>query len=637
MTTRDVAPSGARTVVELQALPEDVCVELLATLKPEGFLPGERERLVVRSDGVPLYLEELARDWGNSSTDVGPVNDDGDIPDALYEPLVARLRSAPNGVVVAGACATLGRPVDRAVLSALVDLSPDEISAALQALVAANILVTADGGEEFSFRHDLVRSVAYDVQPPGLRRLVHGRVADLLVLVGDDGGVVDWNSAASHYDEARRPLDAIRGHSEAADQARRRGALTEARSQLGQSIDLIVQLPHGPDRAAREASLRLQRGFLAMSAEGAGSAEAARDYARCLELAMTNAQGDEMFSSLISLWAYHLSRAELDRSRDVLETLRSTLDGPRATFRPANRAGYGMISWFEGDFVTAREILESAAEEVDRAGIDEKAVELWFVPNDPIVAIHTHLALARFMVGDTAGADTEMARGVTLASGLDFPQGPWSMAYGAWLRAWMLTERGEHERASEAVVELMDLSVRHGFDSWTMIGMTQQAAIDATRAVSEGCDAEVAAAHAVALAGLIGMWQAVELFLFLPYYLTVLAAALAGAGDGGSASQRLQEARALAEGTNMRFYAAETARRAAHLETDRGARVDQLRRALELARSTGARPFELRVALDLCDLDDECVSLLDEALERFAPGAASPELDVARARLASSR
>ena len=62
-----------------------------------------------------------------------------------------------------------------------------------------------------------------------------------------------------------------------------------------------------------------------MSAEGAGSTEAGADFDRCLELAAADPHGDDMFSTLISLWAYHLSRAELDRARHGSEALRAAL------------------------------------------------------------------------------------------------------------------------------------------------------------------------------------------------------------------------------------------------------------------------------------------------------------------------
>ena len=637
LTSREDAPFSVGTVVELQPLAHEECLQLVDALQPDGLPADARTSLADRSDGVPLYLEELVRGWGSGSAQDGSLHIGETVPDALYEPLVARLMSTAAGMTVAVAAATIGRDVDRVLLAAVLDLAPEELDPELEALSAGKILVPTGRGETYRFRHELLRGVAYELQPPATRRKVHGRVADLLVLGGESDEVVDWNLAATHYERARRPREAAGAYAHAADRARRRGALAEARSQLGRSIEMITNLPADRDHVAHEVSLRLRRGFLAMSAEGAGSAEAASDYARCLQLAMADARGDEMFSSLISLWAYHLARAELDRTRDVLETLRTGLAGTREWFRPANHAGFGIISWFEGDFGTAREILEAAEADLAGGRTDAGVADFWFVPNDPTASIHTHLALARFMCGDSDGADAEMAHSVALTATLDFPQGPWSNAYGAWLRSWMLAERGELDHAASVAAELLELSTRHGFDSWTMVATTQQAAIDATRAVQrQGSQPGAAADHAAALAGLVGMWQAVDLLVFLPYYLTMTGAALAAADDREGARSRYEEALALGDRTGMLFYAAEATRRLALLADDASQRDAQLRSALEIARAQGARPFELRVALDLHDLNGSAATpLLEAALRDFSPEASSPEIDAARARIAA--
>jgi class 3 adenylate cyclase/tetratricopeptide (TPR) repeat protein len=634
LTSRGVLPVAVEHTIELEALSRDLCRRLIEELYPDGLPDGATASIIERSDGVPLYVEELARDVENPAPARRSVEHAEGVPDPLYEPLVAQLLSTTGGVAVAGAAATIGGVIDLALLRALVDLPDDALQLELDALTERAILVASEqGGLGLRFRHELLRVVAYDVQPPATRRQVHGRIADMLLLrVGDDD-VVDWNLAAIHYERASRPEEAATAHANAADVARRRGALTEARDELGRSIELLVSLPEDRERTAREVSLRLRRGFLAMSAEGAGSSDAASDYERCLELAMADAQGDEMFSSLISLWAYHVSRSELDRARDVLEALRRSLYGPREWFRPANTAGFGMIEWFEGSFAAAFETLQSSA---DALGDDEENVDdVWFVPNDPTASIHTHLALAAFMCGDIVAADEAMTRSFARSATLAFPQGPWSTAYGRWLRSWMLTEQGRFDDAAADAGTLLDLGSRHGFDSWVMIAMTQMAAIDATRAVRAD-DADAAAGHASALSGLVGMWQALELRVFLPYYLTVLGSVSATAGDRDAALEHYAAAGALADATNMRFYAAETARRGALTAADRDERERRLGNALELARSQRAQPFVLRIALDLHDLDPHrAARVLEVAVGAFPPGASSSDVDDARARLSA--
>ena len=445
ITSREDAPFEVEAALELEPLTVDERTALVDALAPDDLSPDARIALAERSDGVPLFVEELVRGWDRMAEAEGAIPSNDSLPDALYEPLAARLLSTSAGMTVAGAAATVGRDVDRAVLLALLELRPVEVDREIDALIDALILVPTNRPGEYRFRHGLLRGVAYELQSPARRRRIHGRAGDLLLLAGESPELVDWNMAATHYEHADRPADASAAYAHAADRARRRGALAEARAHLGRAIELIDRLPDDRKRVSKEVGLRLRRGFLAMSTEGAGSVDAASDYERCLELALTDVQGDEMFSSLISLWAYHLSRAELQRARDVLVTLRKSLEGERAWFRPANQAGFGMLDWFGGDFAEAGQILATAADGLVDIVATQSVDEVWFVPNDPTTSVYTHLALARFMVGDTAGADAAMEQSVATAARLDFPQGPWSHAYGTWLQSWMLADRGDFD------------------------------------------------------------------------------------------------------------------------------------------------------------------------------------------------
>src|SRR5690349_23413681 len=49
------------------------------------------------------------------------------------------------------------------------------------------------------------------------------------------------------------------------------------------------------------------------------------------------------------------------------------------------------------------------------------------ISNDPVCSMHTHLALARFVRGDVAGAEAELVASAGRAAGLAYPQGPFSL------------------------------------------------------------------------------------------------------------------------------------------------------------------------------------------------------------------
>jgi tetratricopeptide (TPR) repeat protein len=628
-TTRESRGEPWETIA-LKPLSQRGCFELIDALQV-GLADEDRLALAARSGGVPLYLEELVRAGDSPATAAAAAPAPGSVPAALYEPLVARLYVTPAALPVAATAAAAGQEVDRALLAATIPLRAEELDASLQALLDAQILEPVAGvPERYQFRHELLREVAYELQPPSWRRKVHSRLCDLLT----SEGASDWRVIASHCERAERNEEAARAYWQTAEAARRRGALEEARSHLARAIELIE--PLAGDHAELEVDVRLRRGFLAMSLEGAASTDAAADFERCLELASADPRGDAMLSTLSSLWAYHLSRADLERARQTGATLRSGLVGSRSYFRPANLAGFGMLDWFAGSFTSALDTLASTTEELAEAGYGELS-RLWFVPHDAWAAMHVYLAVARYMAADPAGADASLARSRAIAEALEFPQGPWSINYTHWLGSWMWLESGRLDDARAALEELQTSSASHGFDNWQLIGATQVAAVEAVAALrSEESDATALAERASVLSGFIEFWKALDLRVFLPFYLTTCGALLAASGDPDGARQRYEESLQLAAETGMRFYDAETARHVAHLASEPEGEIAGLRDALQLARSQAARPFELRIALDLHELlGEDARRPLERAMAVFPEDAATIELERARARVST--
>ena len=127
----------------------------------------DRQALAARSDGVPLFLEQLVRAGSGASVPAGvagPVP--GSVPAALYEPLVARLYQTPDALPVAATAAAAGQSVEYSLLAATMPIPEAELDSALAALVERHVLEPVGGpGKRYRFRHELLREVAYEMQP----------------------------------------------------------------------------------------------------------------------------------------------------------------------------------------------------------------------------------------------------------------------------------------------------------------------------------------------------------------------------------------------------------------------------------------------------------------------------------------
>jgi class 3 adenylate cyclase/tetratricopeptide (TPR) repeat protein len=638
-TSRTDAVAETETVA-LGPISRDACVALVDAIAPSS--PLDRSGLVERSDGVPLYLEELVRGGAVEPIDLRhrPARSAAStVPDVLYEPLMARLYATPETVVVASSAATIGRDVDLDLLAQSVALPREEVDRAVQVLHEGHILERVAGSNTVRFRHALMREVAYDLIAPSRRREVHARVADALIESVEQDERSDWTIIASHFERADRPADAAKAWREAADDARRLGLLSEARVRLDAAIGQVAHIASGPDRNQIEVELRLERGSLAALEEGMSSRGATLDYARCLELTLDIPHAPNMVSTLTGMWGYYLSRADLAHARRVSVTLQSLVSEEWGAFwRPQNTASFGMIDWLEGDFTLANERLSAAIDALYASEtFDTEAVKAWYLPTHPTVAMHVHLANARFMVGDTVGAEEHGRRSIEVAESLSFPQGPWSTAYAQWHLAWMYMELGVHDRSFELLSGASAIGERHGYDIWSLIVMTQHAATTAVREVGSSRPMSTASSHAI-MGSLISAWQSVEMGNFLTAYLTILGRLAAKGGDVDAARRHFEESLEMARATGMHFYDAETLRCQAHLADTNEEVVRLLVEALAVARRQGARPFELRIALDLHHLRGEsAVEELRAAVEGFTAETSYGELDDARARLGRLR
>ena len=348
--------------------------ELIRALDPT-VSPEECASVRGRCDGVPFYIEQVVSGLRLPADDNRPP-----VPDPLYEPLFARLLATPNAVPVVEAAAVIGRHVDRGLLQAVSALSADEVDDVVDELEDAQVL-EPQGTDAWRFRHELLREVAAELAPPSVRRELHAKVAD--ALVEGAAGDPDWRLVAAHYEHAERHTDAASAYQHASTDARRRGALEEARSYLTRAITQLESAPPDRDRDRREIRSRLERGFLAAAAEGYQSPSVVADFERCLQLAGTDLRDDQLFATLLALCSYYIPRADLDRASQLLQLLLTgAAEEERQWFAPAIESALGMVAFQRGEFAVARRHFEKAVAGV--AEDDEHHIEaLWFVAGRP--------------------------------------------------------------------------------------------------------------------------------------------------------------------------------------------------------------------------------------------------------------
>lgn len=162
----DVPPFGAEDVIEH-------ATDVLGT-RPS---PDVTDRVLVRSDGNPLFVEELLASDPHAS---------GALPENLKVLLSQRFSSlSASASSVVRAAAIAGSLESEELLADMTELTQDEVFEALRELGLANVLVVDIGAGGYEFRHPLLQEAAYEGALPGERKKLHAAAAESLSRRGD--------------------------------------------------------------------------------------------------------------------------------------------------------------------------------------------------------------------------------------------------------------------------------------------------------------------------------------------------------------------------------------------------------------------------------------------------------------------
>lgn len=171
---------NARTLTLERLFPEDVRQLVAAMAAPVILDISVLDAIVERSDGVPIFAEELTRGYIEREAR-GTANglDPNHIPSSLTGSLLARLNGLEFGQQIACIASVLAREFPVPLLLATSPLSEAETRKGLRELLDAGVLVPGHSrfGETLAFRHYLMRDAAYQLLLRKDRMELHRKVA----------------------------------------------------------------------------------------------------------------------------------------------------------------------------------------------------------------------------------------------------------------------------------------------------------------------------------------------------------------------------------------------------------------------------------------------------------------------------
>jgi predicted ATPase/class 3 adenylate cyclase len=212
------------TSIYLEPLSREESAQMLDDLLAGGITAALSDTIAERSEGNPLYVEEIVRmliDDGvlragdAARWEVAKPVQDVDLPRSVQGLIAARLDALPDDEKsLLQDASVVGRVFWSGAVASLSDRSPDEIRDAFGRLRVKELILPNDPPSfseehEFTFRHGLLRDGAYDSLPKSLRARKHRQVAAWAEERAGDRAEEIAQLIATHHLEALRYLDEL--------------------------------------------------------------------------------------------------------------------------------------------------------------------------------------------------------------------------------------------------------------------------------------------------------------------------------------------------------------------------------------------------------------------------------------------
>jgi class 3 adenylate cyclase len=608
-------------------------------------LPAEvLEQIVTKTDGVPLFVEELTKTVLESgllrqenggyvlASALTPLA----IPSTLQDSLMARLDRLAPVKETAQVAASIGREFSYRLLEAVSPIQGAELQDALAQLMAADLIHGHGAPPEatYVFKHALVQDTAYGSLLRSRRQRIHADIARALEEKFADQVAAAPAAIARHYTEAGLADPAARYWLAAAELALSRSAYAETDRYVDAGLALIPRLPEGTDRLSLELALHVARATALWPLKAYTAPETVAAF-RAAKRLLDGGVGDDSQRFLVLIGLY--------MTPYIAARLESALELAREFVEAAQRqdeayyllVGYRMLAQMQIAMGQNREALKNLQRALRlRDPSRQKPIGFRFSIDPGFSALCSMMwVLSSLGLHDQAARVRELLR-------TELPDHKLPGAIALYMHfALALPELlyGDFEAAERYAAEHVAYCAERKVEQYRLWGGNYQAS---ARAMREPTEENVAALRgAIAANNRSGGYFSDSIFK------SYLAEALLMSGEVAGAESALQDAFAFVERSGERFWLADLYRVDGQItlkrpETDRARAEASFLKAIEIAHGQEARMLELRAATDLARLwrdtgaPNDPRALLEPILAAIEGGETTRDVRNARALLA---
>jgi class 3 adenylate cyclase/predicted ATPase len=614
---------------------------VLAATVAGKTLPDEVvTHIAARTDGVPLFVEELTR----AVLESGLLTDEGDryalerpipsfaIPPSLHALLLARLdRLGSTAKEIAQIGAAIGRDFSFELLAAVARRGEPELQDALSRLVDAGLVFQRGifPDATFLFKHSLVQDAAYGTLLRSPRQQLHALIAEALETHSPEMMENQPELFAQHYAEAGLAEKSVTFWGKAGHRSAARSAMAEAAAQFHKGLDQLALLPDNRERQRTELEFRSALGAVLQAVKGFAAPDTGQAYARARELWEQLGFPSELLQVSYGQSLHHVFRGELDLAQRLAEDLL------RLSRRRNDSAGLvlghtssGRNLMLAGRFASSGTHLEEVLALYDpmshRSLVHQTGIHAQVVSRAILGIVLFCLGFPDQALAQSNAAIAEarrLAHPPTLAASLNFANR-------------LLLFYGANAALDERADQLFALATEQCFPLWRAQGTIYRGWIK----VKNG---DVAEGISLLRSGL-SAFRATGAETAVPHFIALLAGACEIAGEIDEGVNLLEEALQIVERTGERWLAAELYRHKGQLLLRQGqseAAEELYRKALSVAQKQEAKLWELRAAMSLARLrrdrgrPAEARDLLGPVYGSFTEGFDTQDLKEAKALL----
>ena len=601
------------------------------------------EEVVRKTDGVPLFVEELTKVMLESGLlqeredryDLtGPLPSLA-IPATLHDALMARLDRLAAAKLVAQLGAVIGRTFAYDLVQAVAPLNEATLQEALVQLVEAELVAQRSVPPQatYTFKHALIQDAAYQSLLRSTRQQYHQRIAQVLTEWFPETAETQPELLAHHYTEAGLLAQAVAYWQKAAQRAIERSAYVEAISHLRTGLQWLQTLPETPERLQREVDMLIALGASLIATEGPTAPEVEHTYFRAHHLCTHLEAPHQLFPVLRGLWNHYLIRAELRTAHTLGEQLLTLAQqAHHSAMLVAAHAALGRTLMYVGAVTSARTHFLQGMALYDP---QQHRASAFLHGEDAGVNCQGFAARMLWHLGYPDQGLAQSQGAVTLAQ-----QSADSYSLSAALHAAAVFHhcRRDVRATQERTAATIRLATEQGFPHWRAMSVIMQGwALAQQGQVKEGMAQMTQGLQA---------YHATGAAIRRPHFLALLAEGHSTIGQPETGLTMLTEALALVDTTGERWYEPELYRLKGILllqqSSNNQAEAEHcFHHALDLTRHQQAKSFELRTATSLARLwqqqgkRQEAHDLLAPLYEWFTEGFDTADLQEAKALLAA--